>query len=829
MRTSLFVVAALTGTLQDPSPPAKDPDTIVHRCGDLRWQHGAYITSIAVLPGDKGALTSGYNGAVVLWDIESGRALQTYKGHTGEIFAMALFPDGKRFVTGGDDKKVMLWNLESAEPVRVFEGHKGLVRTVAVSSDGLRIVSSGHDSQIIVWDPENPKPVHAITSPLGSVVSLAIQPRGKLVLVDGSFKAGLCDLETGKWVKELTGSAKPDPRTHIGRRMEKVAFSADGRHAAAYFPYAGFTVWEVDSGKEIKSLGNKNWSYNSIAFTRDGRRALLGSQKSLEIWDFEKGEFIKSIGGAGFYAMAEMEKGAAILATPGDGSIALWDLDTGKRLSQVGTGEVFSVAYSPDGRSVLAGSRDGSIIQWDVASGRQIRTFEKLSPKKFGDGSPTQDWAASIVIAADGRTAVSGHWDGRTALWDLTNGKVLREYEGMFGGSVASVDLSPDGRWGVGSGAPAAIWELESGRAGRTFHPGPGAYTAAAFSPDGAFVLLGSNSQKLRLFDATTGAPVRHFEGHPGRVVALAFTPDGRHAVSGSESGEPPVLWDVATGKPVRKFPFPPGTPPSWGSALALSPDGAFLFTRGPQSELMVWDVESAKIVKSYGGHLHTVKAIAFSPGGRFVATGSQDTTVIVRHPGLPFKSRAQAWAAPMMKLDDDGKDFVDQCRRLFVGMKVADYDVWTETLERALALEERVVDRLIDAFPIPASGVPAERLAALLKELDQEDIEAREKARKNLSDLGESAYAWARDKARDATLSAAVRGALDSFRQEIERRPLKPLEANDLAELRAVLVLLELPDSEKRRKGIEHFARGAQNSVAARLARRHADYRRNR
>jgi WD40 repeat protein len=812
----LMLAVLLTVPLQEP----KEPDTILHRMGDLRWQNGEYITTIAVLPGDKQVLTSGYTGAV-LWDIESGAAVRSYKGHKGMVFSMALFPDGKRFLTAGGDKRILLWELESTTPVRVFEGHKDAVRSVAIASDGSRFISGGHDSQLIVWDPASDKPLQTIPSPLGVSVCLAIQPGGRLALVDGAFKAALIDIDTGKVERELTPPA-PDSRIKMGRGMEKVAFTPDGRHALAYFPYHQVTVWNVESGKVVRTLGDKQFSYSAIGFTRDGKHALLGSQKSLEVWDFEKGEKIKGIGEAHFANFGLTEKGARLLATAGEGSLAVWDLDTGKRLTEAGAGEVFSVAYSPDGRSVLSGTRDGAITQWDVATGRMTRTFERLRGKKYGDGSPMHDWAGSMTLCPDKGRAVTGHFDNRAALWDLATGKLLREYDGLFGTGVQGVAVSPDGRWGVGSGSPGALWDLESGEVKRTFNPGPGAYISAAFNPDGKSVLLGANSNLLRLFNAETGTLIREFEGHPGRVAALAFTPDGRHAVSGGESGEPFQLWDVVTGKAVRRFAFPPGTQPSWGTALALSPDGAWLYTRGAASELTVWSVEFGKIVKAFGGHLNTVKAITISGGGRFVATGGQDTLVLHRHPGLPFKAKSQAWADAMRK---DKEQLERGWKRFMESVRSSDYDVWTEAMERGVALGDTLLPHLFHEFRLPKEVLRNEKGEALLKELDQDDVETRDKSRKGLSDLGESAYPWARDRAHDAALTGPARAALKSFCREIETLPVKELEMSDIGELRVVLILIEQAESDARRGALERFARGPMNSVAARLARRHVDY----
>ncbi|HTF56618.1 MAG TPA: WD40 repeat domain-containing protein [Planctomycetota bacterium] len=825
MRSALGFLALIllypqVATAQD--PPAKESDTIIHRLGDLRWQHGAHITSIAVLPGDRQALTSAYNGTVVLWDLETGLRLRTYEGHKGLIYSMALFPDGKRFVTAGADKSVLLWDRDSATPIRVFEGHKSLARAVALTTDGSRIVSGGNDGEIIVWDPDTGLAVRSMSSPLGSVASLAVQPGGKIILVGGPGKAALLDLDGVKPVKELVRKDESDPHGMRIRGMERVAFSPDGRHAAACFLYQGVSVWNVESGNEVKLLGGKNRAYNDILFTPDGKHVLLGGQKDLQVWDFDKGECTKTVAGSGFYTMAWRSRGAGLVSTPGDGTVATWDFEAGQRLSAGGPGPVYCIAVSPDGRSVLSGTRDSSLALWDAVSGTRIRTFEKLSPKTFGDGSPTQDYAASVVFSADGRRALSGHWDCRTALWDVTTGKVVREYGGMYGTSVKGVALSPDGLRGAGSGAPAVIWDLETGEPARRFPIDPGSYISIAFSPDGRQVLIGSNSQKLRLFDALTGDSIREFDGNPGRVDSIAFTPDGRLAASGSESGEPVQLWDVSTGQSIRSFQVPQAAQGSWGSALALSPDGSFLYTRGTQGELIVWDVATGKLLKTYPGHLNGVSSISLSAGGRLIATGSHDSTVILRRPGRIFESKSRAWAEDLRKPLARDQDL--PLKRFMDGLRSQDYDVWCETMERGVASGADFLGPLFASeFPGPKTTVGEKELGAFLKDLDHEDIAVRERAVKGLMELGEPIYGWVRDRLAEKARSDMARASLEAVRRNLEARPVKALDATNLAELRAVLIMLELPPSESRRTCLEHFAKGPQNSVSARLARRYS------
>jgi WD40 repeat protein len=55
-----------------------------------------------------------------VWDLASGRLLQTLAGHTGSVSDFALTPDGRRAVTASWDKTLKVWDIESGAPIATF-------------------------------------------------------------------------------------------------------------------------------------------------------------------------------------------------------------------------------------------------------------------------------------------------------------------------------------------------------------------------------------------------------------------------------------------------------------------------------------------------------------------------------------------------------------------------------------------------------------------------------------------------------------------------------------------------------------------------------------
>jgi WD40 repeat protein len=78
-----------------------------------------------------------------------------------------------------------------------------------------------------------------------------------------------------------------------------------------------------------------------------------------------------------------------------------------------------------------------------------------------------------------------------------------------------------------------------------------GSVKSVAYSPDGQYIISGSDDRTIRIWDAETGAAVGEpLKGHAGLVNSVAYSPDGQYIISGS-SDRTIRIWDAETGAAV--------------------------------------------------------------------------------------------------------------------------------------------------------------------------------------------------------------------------------------------------------------------------------------
>lgn len=324
-----------TATEEPPGPDAQESAVSTDGTGDspqhqplhiVRTLEGNadWVNAVSFSPDGQYALSGAPNNTIKLWEVVTGREIQTFDGLTEQPISVALSPNGERLVSETSNGVVRLWDVDSGDAIRTLEERSEAVLGATFSPDGQHVLSGGGASGTLhLWDTETGDLVRRFDDNDEAIFSVAFSPNGDYVL-SGSGQSGtlkLWDTDTGGVVRTF------DEGDWDSTYVFSVAFSPDGQYALSGSDDMTARLWDVDSGNLLRSFEGHSGLVIAVAFSPDGQYVLSGSS---------------------------------------DMTVQLWKVEDGN-LGYVFEGDaegVNAIAFSPDGRYVLSGSKDEDVKLW---------------------------------------------------------------------------------------------------------------------------------------------------------------------------------------------------------------------------------------------------------------------------------------------------------------------------------------------------------------------------------------------------------------------------------------------------------------------------------
>jgi WD40 repeat protein len=388
-----------------------------------------------------------------------------------------------------------------------------------------------------------------------------------------------------------------------------------------------------------------------------------------------------------------------IATTPLPNSIAgcdalfLWERSTGRLLNQLGDPHAYQGAlfhryvFSPDGRSVVAGDPKGtSFRSWDLESGEEL--WRIVGPAT-GVGA--------LTVSPDGNILACGDDKGVIRLWDVRHQNLVNTLPGLQA-PIKALAFTADSRRLISLNEQDCVQALavDSGKVLLSFRVPQ--VTRIVLAPDGRSLAV-RKADELTLWDVATGERRLLFSQEKDYVAyELSFSPDGKTMLAADARGQAMHLWDVGTGKRLRKILLPGLTDEN--QAVSLSPDGKTLAAPATHaSVLRLWDAATGMPRLAFPGHTLPPTQLAYSADGKAlvshnfndgifcwdIKTGRLVSQVRTRYEDL----YAEPSPTLLLRLAPEG-----QWAGLAQGRKVDLYDTATgKTLHTLRGHEKSVID----------------------------------------------------------------------------------------------------------------------------------------
>ncbi len=270
---------------------------------------------------------------------------------------------------------------------------------------------------------------------------------------------------------------------------------------------------------------------------------------------------------------------------------------------------VYASVFSPDGRFLASRSAGGNVSLWEVASGNLVKTFEDVN-----------GGVRAIGFSNDGRQIAYSPADDQVAIVQWKTGEQLTKLSLDADDKVSRLEFTPvHNSLLVTSKKAVKLWDLSTKKLLRKF---PATWYYALHHRN--HLLATADGSKVYLWDIKNGQRIRSFDALQGsaKVMSFAFSPDGKRLAVG---------W-----MPDRR-------------ARRVPEDFKFA---------VIYDVESGRVVFEPDGHAERVRAVAFSPDGRWFASGSRETLKVwdLREKKLAATLIDYDPITPWLRFSTDGK-----------------------------------------------------------------------------------------------------------------------------------------------------------------------------
>jgi WD40 repeat protein len=759
--------------------------------------------------------------------------------HGGPIRSVAISADAKTVATGGDSL-VCLWEASTGKRIQQFAGHEGQIGKILFSPDGKFLVSFGYDATVRCWELASGKEINRWSNISASAAAIAISPNGKAIVVGAEATiAEFLDCKTNRKLGSL------GPATCSTTCL---AYSPDGTILFTGHENGTIQLWDTQTNKRLQLLKAHAGSVVSAAYSARGNQlASIGQDGSARVWDVATGKKQCEFKGheGELYSVSFAADAGQLVTASDDGMVTIWACDTKRVLSRFRVAEPLQrlpLAYSPCGKMLITGHRENMAKLWNISTGKEIIPL----PAHCGR-------ITSIVAPPGSNQTITGGADGAVCVWETKTGKQLNRLS-IGKGPVSVIDYGLAGNvFILLNDSVLSIRDMKTGEEIRHFGK-PSTTSAAIVSPNRKLVAACGNDGAIRLYNIESGDEIRRFEIWERKAVekvhGVTFSGDGKiiaaliesrsrnFLVKGKKSNVNTIyVWNTIDGTKLTRFPDEQNPVSVQLACIALTANGQLIASSLRDGRKRFWDVQSGKERYDIEDSPHRTELIVYSPSGRLLAVAGQGKEIRIIESATGNRVRdLTGHGSAISSLLFAGDD-----RTLISGSEDTTCLVWDLTAgitrppgpvgpsdldhlwsQLATADAAAAFDAGVKLAAMPAESTPyiskrlrellavdAKSISVLIAALESERFESRQKARRELEEFGDLVEVFLQE-AQNGRLSAEARKAVTEL---LERKQGPTRSKRVVHVLRAVGVLEQIGTAECR-KTLERLGQTVESNL---------------
>lgn len=386
-------------------------------------------------------------------------------------------------------------------------------------------------------------------------------------------------------------------------------------------------IWDIESGREIRSIKAHNRLIYSVAISQDGKYIASGSDsEEPKLWDALTGQELYRLGyieeeypGINFstYAAIDFSNDGKTVIAANYGAAETYNVVDGtyEDYQEISSYDICNIQYSNDGNYIIVGSVDKTIKLYnaiDFSLVKEITHNSELSWVSISDDN-------SYIAATD--------YNNKIFVWDSKTGEVIKTFEG-HNEAIYSVDFSDDGLLLVTASedSTSVVWDMITGKKLTTFTGHTEMVTKALFIDGGSSVISSSGDASLILWDVNSGKTIKKFEGKTSDILAIDISNNKSFLTTGLNDNKVKI-WTLTGYTNVNTI----RTKQSLISDICISPDNKSYTIAGQESTVLtLHDLNSGDIIKSFYGHEKDILSVDISKNGRYIVSSDADGEIIL-------------------------------------------------------------------------------------------------------------------------------------------------------------------------------------------------------